>query len=134
MRVLTELVMASIAGPKERRADIVRARRAGQTFRAIAEERGISRSRVAALYARGLRDECDAPPSGPVTQTSNGAELPISRRARDSVTTLGLNLGQLLALPATDLRVSILRQPSGSKRVVNEVEAYLLASLVEMRR
>ena len=117
--------MAPTANPKARRADIVLARRRGETFRLIGESRGISRGRAAVLYKQGLKDEEDAPPPGPVTLATAGGDLPVSRRARAVIAPLGLSLGEMLAMPLSELSVLILREPNGNRRVPNEVIAYL---------
>ena len=117
--------MASAVDPKERRAAIVTARRSGDAFRAIGAAWGISPGRARALYLSGLRDERDAPPPGPVTRDTPGGELPVSRRARNVLWSLGLTLAELMAAPARELAVTILREPNGNQRVVNEVSAYL---------
>jgi len=117
--------MDCAADPKARRMEIVQRRREGATFRAIGEERGISAGRARVLYVAGLKDERDQPPSGPATLDTPGAELPISRRARDVLAGLGLNLGQILAMTAAELAIMILREPNGNRRVLNEVSGFL---------
>ena len=125
--------MASKGDPRERRAAIVRDRQSGKTFRIIAESRGISAGRARALYLSGLRDGRDAPPPGPVTRDTPGGELPVSRRARNVLWSLGLTLAELMAAPARELAVTILREPNGNQRVVNEVAAYLEEWRVALR-
>lgn len=111
--------------PRARRARVVAMRSAGLLFREIADELGISPGRAAALYHQGIADPRPAVPLEEVTSATAIEDLPIGRRARETLTRYGVPLADLIERDRAALEVDLLQLQNCNRRALIEIVAVL---------
>ena len=110
---------------KARRAKVLKWRQSGRTFKEIAAELRVSSSRASQIYYKSL-DDLDLPnPATPLTVGMPVANLPISRRARATLTDYATPLAELVGRDPGVLRSELLRLNHCDRRVLYEIEAIL---------
>ncbi|MDB5584731.1 MAG: hypothetical protein JWR80_9907 [Bradyrhizobium sp.] len=113
--------------PKTRRAYVVKCRRAGVRLREIAEELGISTTRVGQLYQEGLLDPEKEIPPGPATLDTPIDRLPVSARARKILARDGRPLSEMIACDKETLLWDFRTRGGSNHRAIAEISAMLEA-------